>query len=59
MRLLVSAPSSGESEPGDGQRVGGGGRDGDHQLSGEGQRRLGDTAAQPQQADHLLPRHEA
>lgn len=29
---------SGESEPGDGRRGCGGGRDGDHQLSGEEQR---------------------
>lgn len=49
---------SGESEPGDGQCVGGGGGDGDHQLSGEEQRRLGYPAAQPQQTDDLLQRHE-
>lgn len=50
---------SGESEPGDGERVGGGGWDGHHQLSGEEQRRLCDPAAQPQQTDHLLQRREA
>lgn len=35
--VLVFVLSSGESEPGDRQCVGGGGRDGDHQLSGEEQ----------------------
>lgn len=50
--------SSGESEPGDGKCVGGGGRDGDHQLSGEEQWRLRYPAAQPQQTDYLLQRHE-
>lgn len=35
--LYVLVLSSCESEPGDGQCVGGGGRDGDHQLSGEEQ----------------------
>lgn len=56
--VLVSSPSSRESEPGDGERVGGGGRDGDDQLSGEEQRRLRHPAAQPQQTDHLLQGHE-
>lgn len=56
--VLVSVLSSGESEPGDRQCVSGGGRDGDYQLSGEGQRRLRYPAAQPQQTDNLLQRHE-
>lgn len=56
--LSLSFARSGESEPGDGQRVGGGGRDGHHQLSGEEQRRLCYPAAQPQPADHLLQRRE-
>lgn len=56
--VLVSSSSSRESEPGDGECVGGGGRDGDDQLSGEEQRRLRHPAAQPQQTDHLLQRHE-
>lgn len=43
--LCVFVWSSGESEPGDRQRVRGGGRDGDHQLSGEEQRRLRHPAA--------------
>lgn len=57
--VSLSLFPSGESEPGDRQRVSSGGRHGDHQLSGEEQRRLCDTAAQPQQADDLLPRPEA
>lgn len=56
--VLVPVLSSGESEPGDRQCVSGGGRDGDYQLSGEGQRRLRYPAAQPQQTDNLLQRHE-
>lgn len=50
---------SGEPEPGDGERVRGGGRHGHHQLSGEEQRRLRHPAAQPEPTDHLLPGHEA
>lgn len=58
-RLPSCPPAcSGESEPGDRERVGGGGRDGHHQLQGEEQRRLRHPAAQPQQTDHLLQGHE-
>ena len=57
--LSLCGVLSGGPESGDGQRVGGGGGDGHHQLQGEEQRRLGHPAPQPQPTDHLLQRRPA